>query len=626
MKSLHWLPACPDFRPSLRALRDAPNWAAAKALAGHALDFIQTNALDKIVQDAGLPEVEAGEKPLRIAILSSCTVTHLHAGIRIGALRRGIAAEVYETDYGQIWQELNDPASGLHAFRPHVCLFALDAHWLTSGFDLAMPAAAADAALGARIGQIEEFWRLARTAFDCTVIQQTALPTLLRLLGNAEGAAPGAPARALERINERIVATAAACGVQVLALHARVAVDGLAAWHDPALWHRSKQEISPVAVPAYGEAVGRILGAIRGKASKCLVLDLDNTLWGGVIGDDGVEGIVLGQGSALGEAFTAFQKYALDLSRRGIILAVCSKNDEANALEPFERHPEMVLKREHIAVFVANWTDKASNLRTIAKTLNIGIDALVFVDDNPFERNLVRQELPMVAVPEVGDDPSTYAQTVAEAGYFEALGITADDLARTAQYRENAERNALMADSTDLEGYLASLDMKLEWRDFDRLGLPRVTQLINKSNQFNLTTKRYTQEEVAAVMAAPDALGLQLRLTDRFGDNGIIAVIIGRMVDGTDLDIDTWLMSCRVLGRGVERATLELIAARAKELGATRLLGEYLPSKKNGMVKAHYDGLGFTPIDSGSVGQRYVLDLDAYESQPISMTIIEGSK
>ncbi len=446
------------------------------------------------------------------------------------------------------------------------------------------------------------------------------------VLGNAEGAAPGAPARALERIHERIVATAAACCVQVLALHARVAVDGLAAWYDPALWHRSKQEISPVAVPAYREAVGRILGAIRGKARKCLVLDLDNTLWGGVIGDDGVEGIVLGQGSALGEAFTAFQKYALDLSRRGIILAVCSKNDEANALEPFERHPEMVLKREHIAVFVANWTDKASNLRHIAKTLNIGIDALVFVDDNPFERNLVRQELPMVAVPEVGDDPSTYAQTVAEAGYFEALGITADDLARTAQYRENAERDALMADSTDLEGYLASLDMKLEWRDFDRLGLPRVTQLINKSNQFNLTTKRYTQEEVAAVMAAPDALGLQLRLTDRFGDNGIIAVIIGRMVDGTDLDIDTWLMSCRVLGRGVERATLELIAARAKELGATRLLGEYLPSKKNGMVKAHYDGLGFTPIDSGSEGQRYVLDLDAYESQPISMTIIEGSK
>ena len=218
----------------------------------------------------------------------------------------------------------------------------------------------------------------------------------------------------------------------------------------------------------YGELVARLLAAQQGRAFKCLALDLDNTLWGGVIGDDGLYGIALGQGSALGEAFVAFQRYARDLSRRGVILAVCSKNDEANALEPFEQHPEMVLQREDIACFVANWTDKASNLREIAAQLNIGLDALVFVDDNPFERNIVRRELPMVAVPELPDDPALYADCLADAGYFESVRLTAEDLQRARQYQANAERAAARGSTTDLEGYLRSLDMDLRWRRFDR--------------------------------------------------------------------------------------------------------------------------------------------------------------
>jgi FkbH-like protein len=342
-------------------------------------------------------------------------------------------------------------------------------------------------------------------------------------------------------------------------------------------------------------------------------MDLDNTLWGGVIGDDGLEGITLGQGSPLGEAYVAFQEYARELSRRGVILAVCSKNDEANAVEPFEKHPDMVLKRGDIASFVANWSNKADNIRAIAQELNIGLDSLVFIDDNPFERNLVRQELPMVAVPEVSDDPTGYPVALADAGYFEGLSITEEDRERTSQYQGNRAREALKAAVTDLPSYLRGLEMQLIWRRFDKIGLQRIVQLINKSNQFNLTTKRYTDEDVIAVMA------------DRFGDNGVIAIIIGRLQADKDLYIDTWLMSCRVLGRQVEPTTLNLIAQEAGKLGARRLIGEYIPTKKNGMVKDHYAKLGFTVLEADETGgNRNVLDLASFTPADTFIHVIEG--
>jgi FkbH-like protein len=287
-------------------------------------------------------------------------------------------------------------------------------------------------------------------------------------------------------------------GVDILALDALLIEDGIDAWHNPALWHGAKQEISPVAAPRYGDLVARMLAAKRGLSAKCLVLDLDNTLWGGVIGDDGLDGIVLGQGSALGEAYLSFQTYVRELARRGIILAVCSKNDEQVAMAPFEKHPEMVLRLSDIACFVANWDDKASNIRRIAATLNIGIDSLVFADDNPFERNLIRREIPAVAVPELPADPALYARCLADAGYFEANRLTQNDLERSEQYQANLKREVMRASVTDLTQYLRSLTMRLEWKRFDSVGLQRITQLINKTNQFNLTTRRYNETEVAA--------------------------------------------------------------------------------------------------------------------------------
>jgi FkbH-like protein len=285
----------------------------------------------------------------------------------------------------------------------------------------------------------------------------------------------------------------------------------------------------------------------------------------------------------------------------------------------------MVLRRGDIASFVANWQNKADNIRTIAQELNIGLDALCFIDDNPFERNLVRQELPMVAVPEVSDDPTGYPVALADAGYFEGLAVTDEDRERTSQYQGNKARDALKAAVTDLPSYLRGLEMQLIWKRFDRIGLQRIVQLINKSNQFNLTTRRYTDEDVLAVMADPNAFGLQLRLTDRFGDNGIIAIIIGRLLDNKDLAIDTWLMSCRVLGRQVEPTTLNLIAQQASKLGAKRLIGEYIPTKKNTMVKDHYARLGFTVMEADPAGgNRNVLDLAAFRPAETFIHVTEG--
>ena len=258
-------------------------------------------------------------------------------------------------------------------------------------------------------------------------------------------------------------------------------------------------------------------------------------------------------------------------SRRGVILAVCSKNDEANALEPFTSHPEMVLKQSDIACFVANWTDKAANLREIAQRLNIGLDSLVFADDNPAERAIIRRELPMVQVPELPEDPTHYGACIAEAGYFEALRITDEDLARAEQYQQNLARESLAASATDMEGFLRSLEMRAVWNRFDRVGLARIVQLINKTNQFNLTTRRVNEEQIQALIDDPAALSLQIRLLDKFGDNGIIAIVSGVRDPGSDaIRIGTWLMSCRVLGRGMEEETLNLVAAEAQRLGARR--------------------------------------------------------
>ena len=624
MTELTWLPDILDWRGSVKLVRgdELVRKAELLALSRHRLDFIRTNSIDTLLSKM---TADAGDfsSHVRLAILGSCTLAQVHPAIRVAGLRREIAITVYEGEYGQYWQELTDASSGLREFKPTTILFALDAHHIAAGIQASMSEADADAALRDVLDRIRECWRLAREAFACPIIQQTPLPVHPLVLGNNEQRLGGSKAAFIFRLNVALRTMADAIGVDLLSLDARAARDGIAAWHDPGLWHRAKQEISPAATPMYGEMVMRLIAAKQGRSYKCLVMDLDNTLWGGVIGDDGLEGIVLGQGSALGEAYVSFQEYARELSRRGVILAVCSKNDEANALEPFDKHPEMILKRGDIACFISNWSDKAANIRAIAAELNIGLDSLVFIDDNPFERSLVRQELPMVAVPEVGDDPTAFAQILADAGYFEGLVVTQEDRERSGQYQGNKLREALKASATDLPAYLRNLDMELSWRRFDRISLSRIVQLINKTNQFNLTTKRYTEDEVLDLMGTDSAFGLQLRLVDRFGDNGIISIVIGRM-QGEDLIIDTWLMSCRVLGRQVEPTTLNLVAEHARRLGARRLIGEYIATKKNAMVRDHYARLGFAVVQEDAASSRAVLDLVAFKPTETFINVREG--
>ncbi len=623
---LYWLPEHPGWSEALRgrAREGAVAWQALVGLAGHRLDFTMTLVLDRALRGTAGDQPPDGlaTQPVRLAVLGSSTVDHLLPGIRVGGLRRGLHVRTWTPDYGQVLQALSDPRSPLDAFAPTCVLLALDARQLVGDLDPAASAAEADAAVERAVEHCIELWRMARARYACRVLQQTPVPVFLPLLGHNEHRLPGSKANLLRRITLGLRAAADADGVDLLSIDALVEAHGLAAWHDPVYWNKAKHEIRASAGPLYGDHVARLLAAQQGRASKCLVLDLDNTLWGGVIGDDGLEGIVLGQGSAAGEAHLALQRYAHELSRRGVVLAVCSKNDEANALLPFGGHPDMLLQRSDIACFVADWNDKASNLRKIAATLKLGLDSLVFVDDNPFERNIVRAECPQVAVPELPADVSLYARCVADGGWFETTAITGEDLARSAQYQANAERERSKATTTDLAGYLRSLEMDLVWQRFDTVGLQRVVQLVNKTNQFNLTTRRTTDDEIRALLDDPRVLTLQLRLKDRFGDNGLIAVVIGRSKPGRDeLELDTWLMSCRVLGRSVEEATLNLVMREAARLGAARVIGRYLPSAKNGMVRDHYARLGFEPADE--TGEHWTREVAVFTPYPVPMTTTE---
>ncbi len=606
---LYWLPDPPAWNEAINALTDAADpWTSLGRLAQYRLDFVKTAKLDKLLQQhfGAAPPAGLTTRPIRLAVLSSATVEHLVPAIRVAALRRNLWCTTYTPAYGQYRQEILNPRSSLHAFSPTAVLLSLDARHLVGAIPLTADPAEVEAKIVDLVDDLRRMWHQTREHFGCSVIQQTVLPVYPAILGANEHRLPASPARSIFQINQRLRMAADDDGVDLLTLDARTRTDGMDAWYDPMLWHRAKQEISVQAAPFFGDLVGRLLAARQGRSFKCLAIDLDNTLWGGVIGDDGLEGIVLGQGSALGEAHLAFQEYVQQLARRGIIIAVCSKNEQATALSAFESHPDMLLKRSDIAAFVANWSDKPTNLRRIAEQLNIGLDSVVFADDNPFERAIVRRELPMVAVPELPEDPALFARCIADAGYFESVAVTSEDFQRTALYQNNAARESLLASATDMEGYLKSLRMQLRWQSFDRSGMQRIMQLINKTNQFNLTTRRYTESDIVAIESVPRNITLQCRLLDTLGDNGMICVVIAKpMNDESDALIDTWLMSCRVLGRGVEQATLNLLAEQARSQGFERLIGEYRPTSKNGMVAGHFRSLGFDLLCAEPDGRTF---------------------
>jgi FkbH-like protein len=371
----------------------------------------------------------------------------------------------------------------------------------------------------------------------------------------------------------------------------------------PSVYVNSDMVLSIDVLPAVAATTLDLIGAFSGRIRKCLILDMDNTIWGGVIGDDGLENIQLGA-LGIGKAFTELQYWIKKLKYRGVILAVASKNTESVVLDAFDRHPDMVLNREDIAVFKVNWDNKVDNIRQIQNALNIGFDSMVFLDDNPFERNMVREAIPAITVPELPEDPADYLEYLYTLNLFETGTMSDEDRERTKLYQTQALRDSAMESYSNEDDFLAALNMHSDVKSFNSFNSPRVAQLSQRSNQFNLRTVRYTEAEIASLAGSPDTFTLE----DKYGDNGIIGVVILKTESEDTLFIDTWLMSCRVLKRGMENFILNTLVAAAKEKGFRFLKGEYLPTAKNEMVKAHYQQLGFQPT-----GDQWLLDLNAYE-------------
>jgi FkbH-like protein len=599
--SLAWLPRAPeDFAARCKALvADPAPGAAFRALANHGLDDNQLGRLGRaITKVAAEGRVLAPLEPFRLGLLGSGTLDLLVPLLVASAARHGLLLECIQGDYGQIVQEALDPDSRINTACPDAVLLAIDHRDLPLRF-IAGDIEAERADIDSALAHINTLRSGIRTHSKAICIVQTVASPPESLFGGLDRRVPGTRRRVIDELNRRIANSID--GTQDLLLDVASLAEnvGLGTWHSPALWNIAKLPFDNSCMPIYADHVARLLAALRGRSRKCLIVDLDNTIWGGVIGDDGIEGIKIAQGDPVGEAYLAVQQLALTLRGRGIVLAVSSKNTDDVARTPFRDHPEMLLKEDHFAIFQANWNDKATNIKAIADGLSLGLDAMVFLDDNPVERGLVRQVLPQVAVPELPDDPAWYARTLAAAGYFESIAFSSEDRERAEMYQSNAQRVALLKQAGDVDAYLASLNMEITFSPFDRIGRARISQLINKSNQYNLTTRRYSEADVAAAEDDPDVFTLQVRLVDRFGDNGMISVVIcrpnvARIQNGSTWEIDTWLMSCRVLGRKVEHMVLQEILMQARRAGIQTLIGVYRPTEKNGLVRDHYSQLGFS--------------------------------
>jgi FkbH-like protein len=621
LTDLSWLPAPPpDFRNLCRSM-DEDFGAAVSKLARHALDLNQLTTLAKAIERARLENDLSPLSPMRLGLLGNGTTSLFGPALTATAARHGLDLEVVEAPYDQGFQAALDPASDINRSRPDAVLLAFD-HRILAMPDNPQDEAESTVCVGEAFEQIRAIGQAVSTQCGATVIYQTLVHPPTHLLGSYDRRLPGSPHKLVDNFNDKLIESINGTGDILLDAGAIAEMVGLDTWHDITRWHLAKIPFVQTAIPLYADHVARLLAASVGKSRKCLVLDLDNTLWGGVIGDDGLAGIVLGEGDPVGEAFLDIQRMALQLRAIGVILAVSSKNEDATARLPFREHPDMIIREKDIAVFQANWSDKATNLESIANALDIGVDALVLLDDNPVERAQVRAALPQVAVPELPDDPALYPRTLLAAGYFETVSLSAEDLLRADDYTSRAKRVELQGASRDLSSYLTSLNMEIFFAPFDETGRNRIAQLINKSNQFNLTTRRYTQNEVAALEADPSVFTLQVRLRDRFGDNGMISVVICRSLgDGEEWEIDTWLMSCRVLARGVEQAVLAEIVRNAVTSDCRRLRGRFIPSGRNDLVRDHYANLGFAKQDDGTT---WLLETCSFKPHDVPVKVIHA--
>lgn len=546
---------------------------------------------------------------MKVALLGDTATQFLATAIKGVGVERGYNINLFEAEYNQVERQVLDPTSDLHQFNAKYTVVFQSTHKFLEAYSLVTVNGEGLTVNGLFEERLNFIRTLCETTegkiiyfnypeIDDTVFGQYANRTELSFTWQ------------IRQLNcELMRLTQEYPNLYICDIAALQNQFGREWMFDSSVYVSTEMVLSLDALPYVGNRVMDIICAIEGKFKKCLILDLDNTMWGGVVGDDGWENIQVGHGLGIGKAYTEFQEWVKKLKNRGIIIAVCSKNDEDKAKEPFEKNPEMVLRLDDIAVFVANWENKADNIRTIQQILNIGFDSMVFLDDNPFERNMVRENVPGVCVPELPEDPGDYLEYLYSLNLFETASYSAGDKDRTRQYQTEAKRVQAAQKFTNEADFLKSLDMVSVVEGFTPFNTPRVAQLSQRSNQFNLRTVRYTDGEIAALGASDKLVCLSFTLEDKFGDNGLICVIIMEKRDDKTLFVDTWFMSCRVLKRGMENFTLNTMVEYAKALGFERIVGEYIPTSKNGMVKEHYPNLGFRAIGEN----LYELDVNAYE-------------
>lgn len=547
--------------------------------------------------------------PVKIALLGDSATQLLSQAIRGMGYTDGFDLKIWEADFNQIERQVFDEGSELYEYKPEIVIIFHSTHKLLCKFNK-LSADDKRSLAETRMDLIEQLNLKIQTGLKAKLIYYNYPEINDTVFGNYANKTAGSFLYQLRKLNFELMQYAATSPNFFLCdLSSVQNFYGKATFFHSSMYVNTEMVLSLDVLPAVAFQTMGLIQALHGKFKKCLILDLDNTTWGGIIGDDGLENIQVG-GLGIGKAFTEFQHWVKKLQQRGIIIAVCSKNTESIAKEPFEKHPDMVLRLDDIAVFVANWENKADNIRYIQGILNIGFDSMVFLDDNPFERNMVRENVPGITVPELPDDPAEYLEYLYTLNLFETISFSNEDIERTKQYQVEARRTVLQKSFTNEDDFLKSLDMLSLVEPFNKFNTPRVAQLSQRSNQFNLRTVRYTEADIEKIGTDENYASFSFTLEDKFGDNGLICVIVLKKENSSTLFIETWLMSCRVLKRGMENFVLNTIAGFAKQKGYLYLKGEYIPTAKNEMVKDHYKNLGFAEDEN-----YWLLDLDKYEQK-----------
>ncbi len=556
----------------------------------------------------------------KIAILGGSTTNEVADQLGLFLLNYGIEAEFYQSEYGRYWQDAMFGTPELDAFAPDVIYIHTTWRNIQDFPTVGQETAAVEEMLEAEYARFESMWQALAQRYHCPVIQNNFDRPNYRLMGNRDVWDIHGRTNFISRLNQKFYAYAASHEDFYINDIDYLAADyGLTAWGDAFYWHMYKYAMCLDAIPSLASSLANIIKSLYGRNKKALVLDLDNTLWGGVVGDDGVDGIAIGPEVPEGQVYAEFQSYCKALKSIGVVLAVDSKNDEANALAGLN-HPDGVLRPDDFVCIKANWEPKDRNLLAIAEELNLGADSFVFADDNPAERSIVAAQVPGVETP-VLDGAENYIKMLDHGGYFEVTALSGEDLKKTELYHANAQRRRAQAAFSDYDAYLDSLEMKATIRRFEPLYMQRIAQLTNKSNQFNLTTLRCSEDDIRAMAEDAGCLCLYGKLVDKFGDNGVVTVVAGRQ-QGDVLHLQLWLMSCRVLKRGMEDAMMDAVVADAAARGIKTIRGYYYPTAKNGMVRDFYAEMGYTQLETDENGGTvWELEVETYRPRQPHITV-----